>query len=316
MVKIFDESDIRPVVTLAGAREAMRSAFIALATGDVIAPNELAMKLGHGGELHVKGAYLGGDWIAFKAATGQFPGGGNSGFTAVLSADSGEPTAILRDGGWLTEIRTAAASALSASVLARPESSSLAILGGGFQAGYQVAAYRDVFSLTDVRVWSRSLETADRFAAANDAVSVPSISDAVADADIVVCCTPSSEPLVTYEMLSAGTHVTAVGADMVGKRELSYDLLEQCDIIACDSVEVSATVGELQHAGALQQRAVDLGTILSGAAEARTSDQQITVSDLCGLGVQDAAMAELVMSSLGVTAEETATEDTATGVDQ
>ena len=298
MVEILKEADIRRAVSLAHARQAMNQAFVALAAGDVIAPDELAMKLGHGGELHVKGAYPGGKWIAFKAATGQFPGGGNSGFTAVLSADTGAPVAILDDGGWLTEIRTAAASALSATALARTNSASLTILGGGFQASHQVAAYRDAFALTNVTVWSRTAETAERFAAENDAVVAPSISAAVANADIVVCCTPSTEPLVDFDMLQPGTHVTAVGADMTGKRELTYDLLDRCDIIACDSVEVSAAVGELQHAEALRHRAVDLGRILSGAVEGRTSDHQITVSDLCGLGVQDAAIAELVMSSL------------------
>lgn len=276
----------------------MRRAFVALAGSTVIAPDELAMKLGHGGELHVKGAYLGGDWIAFKAATGQFPDGGNSGFTAVLSARTGAPAAILRDGGWLTEIRTAAASALSATVLARPESTSLAILGGGFQASHQVAAYRDAFDLSAVTVWSRTPATAAKFAVDNDAVAVPSVGEAVADADIVVCCTPSTEPLVHVDMLRPGTHVTAVGADMTGKRELAHDVLAQCGVLACDSVEVSSAVGELQYAAGLRERAVDLGSILNGTATGRTTDEEITVSDLCGLGVQDAAIAELVMSSV------------------
>lgn len=277
----------------------MRTAFIALAAGDVIAPDELAMKLDHGGELHVKGAYLGGDWIAFKSATGQFPSGGNSGFTAVLSAETGAPAAILKDGGWLTEIRTAAASALSAHVLARPESSSLAILGAGFQAAYQVAAYRDAFDLSSVTVWSRTAESAARFAEANDATVAPSVADAVADADIVVCCTPSTEPLLHLDMLRPGTHVAAVGSDMAGKRELSRDLLEGSDIIACDSVELSRAVGELQHAKDLVPSAVSLGDVLTEAVPRRGSQEQITVSDLCGLGVQDAAMAELVMASIG-----------------
>ncbi len=295
---VLAEADIRQAVSLTGARNAMRGAFLASVGPDVIAPEELAMKLGHGGELHVKGAYLGGEWIAFKAATGQFPGGGNSGFTAVLSASSGAPAAILQDGGWLTEVRTAAASALSATVLARPGSTSLAILGGGVQAAYQVAAYRDAFSLSSVTAWSRSPATATRFAAENDATMSTSVAEAVADADIVVCCTPSTEPLVHIDMLRPGTHVTAVGADMLGKRELATDVLERSDVLMCDSVEVSSSVGELQHAAHLRERAVDFGAVLNGTANGRTSDEQITVADLCGLGIQDAAIAGLVMTSL------------------
>ena len=122
-MRIIEEAAIRDVVSVADARQAVRDAFCAFAAGGVIAPDEMAMKLDHGGELHVKGAYLGGDVIAFKSATGGFPGGGNSGFTAVLDAHTGAPVAILRDGGWLTEMRTAAASAVSALALARPEAS-------------------------------------------------------------------------------------------------------------------------------------------------------------------------------------------------
>lgn len=295
-MKILEEAEIRGLVSLADARAAMHRAFVALVGDDVLAPNELAMKLNHGGELHVKGAYMGGEWIAFKAATGQFPGGGNSGFTAVLSAETGTPEAILNDGGWLTEIRTAAASALAATALARPDSTSLAILGGGFQAAYQVAAYRDAFSLSDVTVWSRSLETAERFAAANDATATASVADAVAGADLVVCCTPSREPLLYFDMLAPGAHVSAVGADMTGKRELAYDVVERCDIFTCDAVDVSAAVGELQHVPELSHRAIDLGRILAGSVIGRTSEDQITVTDLCGLGVQDAAIAEVVMA--------------------
>ncbi len=303
MVKILDEAEIRQLVSLRDAREAMRQAFVALTGDDVVAPHELAMKLGNGGELHVKGAYLGGQWIAFKAATGQFPGGGNSGFTSVLSAETGAPEAILNDGGWLTEIRTAAASALAATALARPGSTSLAILGGGIQAAYQVAAYRDAFDLTGVTVWSRSTETTQRFATENNATAANSVAEAVADVDLVVCCTPSTEPLLNFDLLKPGTHVTAVGADMVGKRELADDVLEQCDVLACDSVDVSAAVGELQHAESLRHRAVDLGRVLTGTAAGRTADDQITVADLCGLGVQDAAIAELVMTAANNTSK-------------
>jgi len=294
-MRVLSGDEIRSVVSVADARRAVHDAFCALADGKVVAPSELAMRLDHGGELHIKGAYLGGDVIAFKAATGQFPRGGNSGFTSVLDAASGHPLAILDDGGWLTEMRTAAASAVTAVALARPASSTLAILGGGIQAAFQFEAMRDALAIDEVRVWSRSSETRDRFAAENDAVAVPTIAAAVTGADIVICCTPSRDALLSYDMVSPGTHVVAMGADMQGKRELDADLVARCDRLVCDSVEVARNVGELQHAPAQVERAVDLGDVLTGRESGRSHDDDITVVDLCGLGVQDAAMAQLVM---------------------
>lgn len=298
LMRVVSEEEIRSVVTVADARAAVHEAFCALAEGDAITPDELAMKLAHGGELHVKGAYLGGDVIAFKAATGQFPDGGNSGFTSVIDAWTGAPTAILQDGGWLTEMRTAAASAVTAAALANSGTSTLAILGGGYQAAFQVEAMRDLFELSSVRVWSRSAETTDRFAAANDAIAAASVAEAVDGADVVICCTPSREALLTHEMVSIGTHVVAMGSDMTGKRELATDLVQAADVFVSDSVEVTARVGELQHVPEAVSKAVDLGDVLTDRAAGRTDPAQITIADLCGLGIQDAAMAQLVMSRL------------------
>lgn len=297
-MRIIDEAKVRSLVSLGDARDAVRSAFCALADGQVVAPNEMAMHLSHGGELHVKGAYLGGEVIAFKAATGQFPTGGNNGFSAVIDAASGAPLAFVADGGWLTELRTAAASAVTAQALARSDASRLAILGGGVQAGFQVEAMRDAMPIESVGVWSRTRETAIAFAATHGATAVENIGEAVRDADIVICCTPSRDPLLEFEMLKPGAHVVAMGADMVGKRELGSSVLRSCDLLVCDAVDVAARVGELQHAAEQVSRATSLGDVLTGRALGRSNGQQITVADLCGLGIQDAAMAELVMERL------------------
>ena len=294
-MQLIDEHTVRSHVTLGAARDAVHDAFCALSDGSVVAPDELAMVLDHGGELHVKGAHLGGPYLAFKAASGGFPAGANAGFTAVLSAESGQLVAILDDGGWLTEIRTAAASAVSARALARPESTRLAILGGGFQATFQVAALREAFELDDVAVWSRSAGTRERFAAENAARPAATVAEAVRGADIVVCCTPSRHPLLAADMLDVGTHVIAMGADMVGKRELADDVLATAELVVADSLAVTGRVGELAHSAEAAERAVELGDVLTGRTAGRTTARQLTVSDHCGLGIQDAAMAELVM---------------------
>ena len=96
-------------------------------------------------------------------------------------------------------------------------------------------------------------------------------------------------------MLPPGTHVVAMGADMVGKRELADDVVTGCDRFVADQIAVTSRVGELAHVPSAHANAVELGDVLTGRAEGRTDAAQITVSDHCGLGIQDAAMAELVM---------------------
>lgn len=297
-MRVVDRATVKSTVTLTSAREAVAAAFVAMSNGDVVAPDELAMVLGHGGELHVKGAHLGGAHLAFKAATGGFPAGGNAGFTAVLDAASGCLVAILDDGGWLTEIRTAAASAVSARALARPDSTRLAVLGGGVQAAYQIAALREAFALSSVRCWSRTAATRTRFAGENGAETADSVADAVDGADIVICCTPSREPILAADMLAPGTHVIAMGSDMLGKRELAADVLEAADVIVADSIDATRQVGEIAHMPGAGERTVELGDVLTGRVEGRTAPSQLTISDHCGLGIQDAAMAELVMRGL------------------
>lgn len=296
---IVDEETIRSAVTLRNAREAVANAFAMLSQGRVIAPAELSMVLADGGEVHVKGAHLAGSpWVSFKVATGGFTDSPNNGYTSVIDASTGAPWALLRDGGWLTEIRTAAASAVAAQALAKSDSTTLAILGAGIQAGYQVAALRDAFPIERVTVWSRTAASRDRFAAAHDAIAAPTVRDAVREADIVICCTPSTEPILDFDWLAPGTHVTAVGADTAGKRELDTNVLDRCDVLVCDDVEVSLAVGELHHHPTARAKAVDLGEVLTGAADGRSKVEHVTVVDLCGLGVQDAAVADLVMASI------------------
>lgn len=297
-MRTIDAETVRQLVTLPAARAAVHDAFCALADGTAIAPDELAMVLANGGELHVKGAHLGGPYLAFKSASGQFPKGGNSGFSVVLDASSGAPLAIIDDGGWLTEIRTAAASAVSARALARPDSTRLAILGGGYQAAFQVAGLREAFAIDSLAVWSRTSATATRFADEHDGIAAPTVAEAVADADIVICCTPSREPLLERAMLRPGTHVIAMGSDIAGKRELAHDVLTSCDVLVADQIEITSRVGELAHVPSEIGRCLELGDVLTGRSTGRTSIDQITVSDHCGLGIQDAAMAQLVMEGI------------------
>ncbi|MEM9518162.1 MAG: hypothetical protein AAGA37_02495 [Actinomycetota bacterium] len=297
-MRVIDQATIKAAVSVDAARQVVADAFCALSEGTVTAPDEFAMRLPNGGEFHAKGAALGGATFAVKAAAGGFPNAPNHGFTAVFDSSTGEPLALLADGGWLTEVRTAAAAAVSAQALARPGPLRLALLGTGTQAAFQLPALRAAVDVQSVVVWSPREGSRAAFASAHDAEVASTPDEAVVDADLVVTCTPARSPFLRPESLVPGVHVIAVGADMVGKRELCDGVMELADVVVADDVDLASRVGELAATPALQTAAVALGDVLTGRAAGRMHDRQRIVSDHCGLGVQDAAIAELVLAAV------------------
>jgi ornithine cyclodeaminase/alanine dehydrogenase-like protein (mu-crystallin family) len=126
-----------------------------------------------------------------------------------------------------------------------------------------------------------------------------SVQEAVRGAGIVITTTPSTAPLLEAAWLDAGTHVTAVGSDDPGKQELSPDVLARAGVVAVDDRRQAASFGELHHAIEAGMRTeedvVTIGELLEGVAAGRAGDEEITVADLTGVGVQDAAIAALVV---------------------
>jgi ornithine cyclodeaminase len=121
------------------------------------------------------------------------------------------------------------------------------------------------------------------------------VDDAVRNAEVVITCTASRETLVRRDQLGERVHVTALGSDGVGKKELDPDVLRAADIVGCDSREQCSRLGELQHAPDQLERAVELGEIASGGAGGRVAETGLSVCDLTGVGVQDVAAAALVL---------------------
>lgn len=311
---LLDRPQVRSLVTTGDARRAVSEALTALADSKAVLPDELAMAL-PAGEVHVKGGHLlGSPHAAFKVACG-FPDNAaaglpvNDGFTLVLDAGTGSLLAALLDHGWLTDVRTGAAGAVAAEHLARPDARSVALIGAGAQARFQLEALLEVRLIESVAVWNRTPERAERLAAdlgsqyglACRAEATPQ--EAVRDAHIVVTTTASRRPLLRHAWLSPGTHVTAVGADFPDKQELHPDVLGDADVVVADDVATCSRVGELHHAleaGSIDRgRVVALADVVAGTAAGRTSRDQITVADQCGLGVYDAAMADLVLARHG-----------------
>jgi ornithine cyclodeaminase/alanine dehydrogenase-like protein (mu-crystallin family) len=124
------------------------------------------------------------------------------------------------------------------------------------------------------------------------------VSELVRQSDLVVTTTPSREALIKTQDLHAGLHITAMGSDGPGKRELESSVLDQADVVVCDSYDQCLRLGELQHAVLPRTRVVELGELTSGMREGRSNDHQISVCDLTGTGVQDSAIAEYAFSTL------------------
>jgi ornithine cyclodeaminase len=304
-VRVLRRPDVEAVLDMAACIDAVQAAFIAYSNGGAELPEVIHLDVPEaGGEIHVKAGHLHGEpYYAVKVASG-FAGGVNDGLVLVFDARDGAPAALLLDGGLVTDIRTGAAGGVAARWLSPSRVETVGVVGTGVQARRQIEALLIVRpEVARVRLWGRdpakAAACADDLRAIVECEPAATVGEAVAGAQVVITCTASREPLVERSMLSAGAHVTAVGSDGPGKQELDRAILAAADVLAVDSVEQCARLGELQHALAERSRAQELGAIAAGSAPGRTSDAQLTVCDLTGVGVQDVAAANLVMRLAG-----------------
>ena len=312
-VLLLSGHEIRDLVGAADALLAVRDAFVRLARGEATLPGVINLDIPNSGaEVHVKSAHLQGSrFFTIKVASGSYanPERGlpvGSGIVLVFDAVTGFPRAILFDNGYLTDLRTGAAGALAADLLARREVDRVGIIGVGTQARYQFAALLGVRKPERVIAFGRSEAKATAFAREMEklhgirVLPAKTVEQAVRGSDVVITVTPSREPLVRAEWVLPGTHITAVGADGPDKQELDVEVLKKADKVVADRLDQCIRLGEIHHAieaGALRPEDVyaELGEIAAGLKRGRTSDQEITVADLTGVGVQDAALAELVV---------------------
>lgn len=309
-VLILTETELRRLVPLdPTAVHAAEQAFRALGEGRAIQPPVLALEIAsRNAEVDIKTAYIEGlSQLAIKASSGFFDNPARelpslSGFMAVLSTETGRMEAVLLDNGYLTDLRTAAAGALAARELARPDARIAGVLGTGLQARLQIEALRLVRPLERVVVWGRSTEAARKYAAEMTQrlgipVEIRATAEAVVrEAEIVITTTPSREPLVQADWLQPGQHITAMGSDAPYKNEIAPDALARATRFVCDLASQSLALGELGPAVAAGVVAAtaphtELGAVVCGHAAGRTGDDDITLCDLTGTGSQDTAIA-------------------------
>lgn len=310
-VLLVKEAEIRRSVSIEEAISAVEAGFTRLAAGEVNLPPVLSLDMPEvKGEVHVKGAHIhGAGSLAIKVATGFYdnpslglPSG--TGMMMVFSSQTGFPQALLFDNGYLTDVRTAAAGAVAAKYLAREDVPVVGVVGAGAQGRIQIMALAKVrkfekvlaYDLDKTRLASYVEEMPEIIGV--DCQAAQDIESMVRESDLLVTATPSTKPFVRAEWLHSGLHITAMGSDAPYKQELESEVLSRADLIVCDHKGQCSERGELHHAleeGTVGEdhSIVELGDLTSGRHSGRTDESQITVCDLTGVGVQDAAIATL-----------------------
>ncbi len=212
----------------------------------------------------------------------------------LMRPDTGEPLAAM-DGTLITEMRTAAVSAAVTRKLARADARVLTLIGSGVQAGAHLAALKRVRNFEEVRVWSRTAEHAQGFAAEHGAIARENVQDAVKDADVIVTATNAQEPVLQGAWVKPGAHVNAIGAARPIWRELDDELMTSSSLIV-DSREAA-----LKESGdIILSRAViyaEAGELFSGAKGPPPAGRT-TVFKSLGLAVEDVAAAKFVHDRL------------------
>jgi ornithine cyclodeaminase len=213
-------------------------------------------------------------------------------FGALADVDTGYPV-LLSEMTLLTGIRTAVASALAASVLARPESRVMALIGNGAQAEFQVLAFAEMIGITTVRLFDVDPAATDKVIRNLQAFSdlklirCASVAEALEGADIVTTATADKTRAVilTEQDLRPGLHINGIGGDCPGKTELSAELLRQARVVVQYEPQ-SRIEGDIQQMPADYQ-AIELWRILAGETEGRQSPDQITIFDSVGFSIED-----------------------------
>ena len=287
---------------------AVETAFLLASRGLAQAPAPMAIHTCGGGAFHAKGAaLLGVRRLAALKLNGNFPRNPARGLPTIqgvillCDAETGAVLAIM-DSIEITLRRTAAASALAATFLARAASRTLAGLGGGAQARPQMEALRDVLPLTHALLYDADHERSEALAAKMHAAfacqAVGNPRRATLEADVIVTCTTARAPILDVDDIAPGAFVAAVGADNPEKNELAPRLMAKAKVVA-DVVEQALVMGDLRHAvsaGAMSAAHVhaELSEVVAGAEPGRENDSEIVVFDSTGTAIQDAASAALV----------------------
>ena len=309
MPLLLSEADVARCLDMESLIPLMRETLARFSRGELVQPVRQALHVSGGGAYGVMPAAVGG--VFGQKSVIFFPSNAALGLPThlatilLLDGKTGALLAIM-DGRLITEMRTAAVSAVSVELLARPGASRLAILGSGVQAKAHLEAVGLVRKLSSVTVWSRTAPNAERFAramaggAACPIATAASVREAVKDADIIVTATSAREPVLEGAWVAPGAHLCVVGSSSPKWREVDTATvtMSRVWVDTWDAAQVEA--GDLLIPAAAEEYDLDwvvgeLGEV-AGGAPGRTSREEVTLFKSLGMGVEDVASADLVYS--------------------
>jgi ornithine cyclodeaminase len=285
----------------------MTEVLASLARGELYQPlRSIARPPGADNLLGLMPAYRGGAQSAFAlkeiVVAPANPARGldtHMGGVLLHDGETGELIAVL-NASPVTEIRTAAVSAVATRALARPDAQRVAILGAGAQARGHVHAMRAVLDDPEIRIWSRNLDAAERLAGEVGATVSPSVDAALFGAEVVCTTTAAVEPIVEKRWLARGAHVNAVGSCFPTVRELDTETVAHSSFFtdrreSCLNEAGDYILAAAEGAIGPDHIKAELGEVLAGMHPGREHEDELTVFESLGIAVEDLASAELVV---------------------
>ena len=303
----LSEHDVRRLLDMESCIEAMAEVLASLARGELYQPlRSIARPPGSDNLLGLMPAYRGGAQSAFAlkeiVVAPANPARGldtHMGGVLLHDGETGELIAIL-NASPVTEIRTAAVSAVATRALARPDAQRVAILGAGAQARGHVHAMCAVLDDPEIRIWSRNLDAAERLAGEVGATVSPSVDAALFGAEVVCTTTAAVEPVVEKRWLARGAHVNAVGSCFPAARELDTETVAHSSFFtdrreSCLNEAGDYILAAGEGAVGPDHIKAELGEVLAGMHPGREHEDELTVFESLGIAVEDLASAELVV---------------------
>jgi ornithine cyclodeaminase/alanine dehydrogenase-like protein (mu-crystallin family) len=296
----FREKDVRALLRFDALIPAIEQTLIDFSSGKVIQPVRTILSLpeqsGHLAWFGLMpaqcGAFVGAKLVTFYPGNASRSLPTHNASIVLFRADTGQPVAVL-DGRLITEMRTAAVSAVATRALSAPSANMLAILGSGVQARSHLDALRLVRDFTQVTVWSRNPDHARLFAEETGSILASTAEEAVGDADVVLTVTSAAEPILRGEWLRPGAYVNAVGGVGLGRRELDVSVFNGATVVVESRDAAAQESGEIITAGANIH--AEIGELLFGARRLPPTDRVVFKS--LGIAVEDITAAALVYTA-------------------
>ena len=310
-MRIVSLEEIKAVLPKIDLMQEIETGFRAYSNGEVIVPpvGELNFE-NPPGDVHIKYGYIRDDDVyVIKIASGFYQNkllglSNGQGMMLVFDQKSGKPIGLLHDEGYLTDVRTAVAGAICAKYLAPNNIETIGIIGTGIQARMQLEYLKNVTDCRSAIVWGRSESVLDQYKismADTDFIieTTKALEQVTDNCNLIGTCTASEKPLIRKDQIKGKIHITAMGSDTPNKQELDSNVLSKADLIIADSRSQCEVRGEIYHAirnkKVSMDSIVELGEIINGNRQGRTTSSELTVADLTGVAVQDIQISKAVL---------------------